>query len=66
MQRAGARELLFVLNAGTQHSTFELHFGGGDVTALSPLAGDSEARLVNRTAVLDLAPHAGQVFEVSR
>ena len=66
MQRAGARELLFVLNSGTQHSTFELRFGGGDVTALSPLAGDSEARLVNRTAVLDLAPHAGQVFEVIR
>jgi hypothetical protein len=66
MHQAGARELLYVMHAGEQYSTFELRFGDGDVTALLPLAGDSEARLVNRGAVLDLAPHAGQVFEVIR
>jgi hypothetical protein len=66
MHQAGARELLYVMNAGTQHSTFELRIGDGGVTALSPLAGDSAATIVHRTAALDLAPHAGEIFEVTR
>jgi hypothetical protein len=63
LQQAEGQQLLFVLNSGSEDSVFHLRFAS-DVTALLPLTGDSAVTAAHRTAVVDLAAHAGAVFEV--
>ncbi|MDB4956740.1 MAG: hypothetical protein JWO36_4309 [Myxococcales bacterium] len=65
LQKAGNRQLLFVLNARAERRKFRLRFASEAVTALLPLSGDNAVSVAGRAAEIGLGPHAGAVFEVA-